>query len=286
MKENIYQPFEILFQELDQSPKDGHSHNYFELVYIISGTGKQCINKSTFNYHAGHMFLITPEDCHSFHVLTTTKFCFIRFNEDYIKSSYAGTDRASRTARVQKLEFILQNANHQPGCILRQPGDKALVKPMVESILWEYVNRDLYNRELIEQLVNTLIIVVARNIAKILPEQVNEATEERAVNILHYIHQHIFEPEKIRTELISKHFGVSEHYLGKYFKKQTGETLQQYVINYKLKMVENRLLHSEMRIGEIAAEMSFTDESHLNKLFKKYRGMSPTEFRKNQLVLE
>jgi len=52
------------------------------------------------------------------------------------------------------------------------------------------------------------------------------------------------------------------------------------VINYKLKMVENRLLHSEMRIGEIAAEMSFTDESHLNKLFRKYKGVSPTEFRK------
>jgi len=280
MKENIYQPFEILFREIDQSPKEGHSHNFFELVYIISGTGKQCINKSTFNYHAGHMFLITPEDCHSFEVSTTTKFCFIRFNDQYIKSSYTKTGLPLANERVQKLEFILQNANHQPGCILRQPGDKALVKPMVDSILREYVNRDLYNRELIEQLVNTLIIIVARNIAKILPEQVSEGTEERAVNILHYIHQHIFEPEKIRTELISRHFGVSEHYLGKYFKKQTGETLQQYVINYKLKMVENRLLHSEMRIGEIAAEMSFTDESHLNKLFRKYKGVSPTEFRK------
>ena len=38
---------------------------------------------------------------------------------------------------------------------------------------------------------------------------------------------------------------------------------------YKLKLVENRLLHSEMRINEIAAELGFTDESHLNKLFKK-----------------
>lgn len=285
MKENMYQPFEIIFKELDECPKDGHSHNFFELVYIISGTGKQCINKSTFNYHAGHMFLITPEDCHSFEIATTTTFCFIRFNDQYIKSNYRDTDVAGRNERVKKLEFILQNANHQPGCILRQPGDKALVKPMVDSILREYVNRDLYNKELIEHLVNTLIIVVARNIAKILPEHVSEGTEERAVNILHYIHQHIFEPEKIRTELISRHFGVSENYLGKYFKKQTGETLQQYVINYKLRMVENRLLHSEMRIGEIAAEMSFTDESHLNKLFKKYKGLTPSDFRKSAVSI-
>lgn len=281
MKENMYQPFEVIFKELKECPKDGHSHNFFELVYIISGTGKQCVNKSTFNYHAGHMFLITPEDCHSFDITTTTTFCFIRFNDQYIKSNYRDTDISGKNERVKKLEFILQNANHQPGCILRQPGDKALVKPMVDSILREYVNRDLYNKELIEHLVNTLIIVVARNIAKILPEHVNEGTEERAVNILQYIHQHIFEPEKIRTDLISRHFGVSENYLGKYFKKQTGETLQQYVINYKLRMVENRLLHSEMRIGEIAAEMSFTDESHMNKLFKKYKGLTPSDFRKS-----
>jgi AraC-like DNA-binding protein len=36
-----------------------------------------------------------------------------------------------------------------------------------------------------------------------------------------------------------------------------------------------------MRINEIVYELNFTDESHLNRIFKKYRGVSPTEFRKN-----
>ena len=30
------------------------------------------------------MFLITPQDCHSFDIHTTTKFFFIRFNDIYI----------------------------------------------------------------------------------------------------------------------------------------------------------------------------------------------------------
>ncbi|WP_315823771.1 helix-turn-helix domain-containing protein [Paraflavitalea speifideaquila] len=63
--------------------------------------------------------------------------------------------------------------------------------------------------------------------------------------------------------------GISLHYLGRYFKKQTGETLQQYITHYKLRLIEARLLHSDRRIGEIAAELQFTDESHLNRLFKK-----------------
>lgn len=56
--------------------------------------------------------------------------------------------------------------------------------------------------------------------------------------------------------------------------------MQQYILNYKIKMVESRLLHSEMRISEIVEELGFTDESHLNRLFKKYKDCNPTDFRK------
>lgn len=42
-------------------------------------------------------------------------------------------------------------------------------------------------------------------------------------------------------------------------------------------MVESRLLHSEMRISEIVEELGFTDESHLNRLFKKYKDCNPTD---------
>ena len=40
--------------------------------------------------------------------------------------------------------------------------------------------------------------------------------------------------------------------------------MQQYILNYKMKMVESRLLHTDMRINEIVEELGFTDESHLN----------------------
>lgn len=85
-KENLHQPFEISVKELEESPLKEHEHTFFELVYILSGTGLQCINNNKFDYHEGHMFLITPQDCHSFDIHTTTKFFFIRFNDIYIYS--------------------------------------------------------------------------------------------------------------------------------------------------------------------------------------------------------
>ena len=35
-----------------------------------------------------------------------------------------------------------------------------------------------------------------------------------------------------------------------------------------------------MRLNEIAYEFGFTDESHLTKIFKKYRGLKPAEYKK------
>ena len=277
-RENLHQPFGISFDEFDESLLKEHDHTFFELVYILSGTGIQWINNNKFAYHDGHLFLITPGDFHSFEVRMPTKFINIKFNDIYIHSAVFGTEN------IQRLEFILQHANHQPGCILRNKTDKLLVKPIIEAIIREYVNRNLYSKEIIIQLINTLIIVVARNIAMFLPEQVNECSEEKSLQILQYIQSNIYQSDKIKTKAISQHFGISPAYLGRYFKKQIKETMQQYILNYKMKLVENRLLHSDMRISDIVVEFGFTDESHLNKLFKKYRGCSPTHFRKNKCV--
>ncbi|MFH6985948.1 AraC family transcriptional regulator [Marinoscillum luteum] len=273
-RETLFQPFEIVTKTVDECPKLEHMHMFFELVYIMEGTGQQCINQNKFRYHPGHMFLITPQDCHSFDIETTTTFFFLRFNDIYIKQSGLWKDK------IEQLEYILQNVGHKPGCILKNQTDKQLVKPMVDAIIREYVNRDLYNKELIEHLVNTMIVVVARNIAKYLPDTVGEHTEEKAMDILQYIHKNIYEPEKLRAKAISDEFGISESYLGRYFKKHAEISLQEYVSNYRVQLIEHRLKHSDLRVGEIANSLGFSDESHLNKFFKKATGLSPVAFRK------
>ncbi|NIG55103.1 AraC family transcriptional regulator [Chitinophaga sp. Cy-1792] len=274
-RENLYEPFEIVCKISHECTKLEHQHSFFELVYILSGTGKQHINEYTLDYKSGQMFLITPQDYHSFDVDTATEFFLLRFNDIYIKS------KALQSENIQRLEFILQNANHKPGCILKNQSDKNLVRPLIEALVREVANRDLYDKEITQQLVNTLIVVVARNIAKYLPQQISENTDEKIVAILNYIQANIYEPELVRTENICRHFGISENYLGRYFKKHSGETLQSYITNYKLSLVEYRLKHSDKRINEIVAELGFTDQSHFNKFFRQQKGMSPKAFREH-----
>jgi AraC-like DNA-binding protein len=278
-KESLYQPFEIVYKELEVCPKSTHKHNFFELIYIVGGTGTQCINNNEFDYDVDCMFMITPEDFHFIHVMTSTKFFFIRFNESFLLSQkHLGI---SDNDSVNRLKYILSHGSHQPGCILADPGDKLLVKSMIHSLIGELANRQLYHQEIITEVVNVVIRIVARNIVLNLPKKVTDSTDNAIINIINYIQENIYLPEALRLKKISGHFGIAEGYLSRFFKKHSGENLQQYIINYKLKLIETRLRHSDMRINEIASELGFTDESHLNRIFKRYVGISPSDYRKD-----
>jgi AraC-like DNA-binding protein len=275
VKDNLYQPFEIVLREpLNSCPRSEHSHSFFEFIYIVSGNGKQCINKSKFAYKPGHLFLLTPNDSHYFEIQTETQFLFIRFNPLYVK------DSALTGEMAQHLDFLLKNAGQAPGCILKTDEDKAVVKPIMQAVISEKPKNSLYSKALLQQYINTVIVIAARNVAMNMPDEVDENTEDKALDILQYIQANIYFPEKLKADVIADKMGISETYLGRYFKKHTNETMQQYIINYKLKLIENRLLHTSMRMAEIANELGFNDESHLNRIFKKYRHVNPSEFRK------
>jgi AraC-like DNA-binding protein len=279
IKDNLYSPFELVLKDvLFECPRGEHTHTFFELVYIVSGTGKQHINSSSFQYKPGHLFLLAPEDVHKFDILTPTQFFFIRFNNLYIKQE------SRQHELLKRLEMILKNAGNDPGCILKIDTDKPIVKAIIEAIIHEHTNADLHHKDLMEQYVNTLLLIVARNISLVFPEKISESSDKKAVDILQYIQANIYDPEKLRAAHLSEYFGITQTYLGRYFKKHANETLQDYIMKYKMKLIESRLLHSDMRVTEIANEFGFTDNSHFNRIFKKYSGFNPSKFKKNGSV--
>ncbi len=277
VKAHLYDPFEIALSEpMDECPRPIHSHSFFELIYIVSGKGRHFVNESSLNYLPGHLFLITPGDSHHFDIQKQTTLLFVRFNE-----SYLGSSKLQERSR-QSIAYILKNANHDSGSLLKNRGDQIVAKSLMDAIIREHNERDFYHQELLLQFIDTILMLVVRNITTRLPEKVNENTEEKALEILQYVQTNIAVPQKIRAKAISQQFGISESYLGRYFKKHTNETLQEYILRYKLRMVESRLLHSDMRLNEIADSLGFTDKSHLNRLFRKYNGVSPAQYKKQQ----
>lgn len=275
VKDHLREPYELVLREaMDECPRGEHMHSFFELVYIVEGRGRQTINDSELDYEQGDLFLMAPNDSHIFRIEERSQFFFVRFNQLYLKDAKKDDQLAKR------LELILGNSRHEPGCILKNEDDRRSVSQLMDILIREHLNSDVYHKELVGQLVNTLLTIVARNITRPFPTVIDETSEKKSIDILEYIQTNISNPDKLRVEAIGAHFGLSKNYLGRYFKKQTNETLQEYILKYKLRLVENRLLHSDMRISEIADEFGFTDKSHLNRIFKRYRGVNPSDFRR------
>lgn len=73
---------------------------------------------------------------------------------------------------------------------------------------------------------------------------------------------------------------ISAAYLGKLFKEQTGEYFNDYLLRIRIEEAKRLLLGSRLRMGEIASEVGFSNQSYFNKMFRKSCGISPAEYRR------
>jgi len=278
---NLFKPFEIdYFLDVDACPCKRHKHTFFEITYILKGEGIYNISGNRFNYKANDLFLVMPDADHYTQVHSNSGFLFIRFNNIYLQAQKAsGRQHSDLGEWIQKLEYILQNGQQLPGPVNLHTSDQPLTRALCDAILQGADSAQPLQKELMQQLINTLIMVVARNVAR-LSTELADSQSQTGRDILQYIQQHIYEPEKLKAEVIAAHFNISLNYIGEYFKKHTHGGMQQYIINYRISLIEIRLRHSDMRLNEIAGEFGFTDESHFTRTFKKYKGISPSAYRR------
>lgn len=276
-----YEPFNMYCFEAEEWQHPVHKHNHFEMIFIRSGEGQHVINNNMFAYAPGDVFLLGPEDYHYFKISTSTQFCFIRFMEVFVKED--NPNKLSSWHQI--LEFLLNTPYQSCGSIVTEKAEKNILHHLLTVLLHEYNHRQDPSYEVImNSVMKAILSVLARNIIKQgLTDGKIVKRSQPIESLIVFIRQHIYQPECLRIEYLAEKFHYSAHYLSTFFKKHTGQSLQQYILKYKLKLIENRLLYSQLSIAEIAHEFGFADESHLNKIFRKYYGLPPGAYRNKML---
>lgn len=275
---NLHQPFEVEFLSIGKQfeiPK--YRNTFFEMVFILEGTGTHTVNDHKLPYAKNKLYLLFPQDTYSFEVNEQTQFCIIRFNLTYL--------RTQSRDWLQRLEFIYHQHNHMPSCILKTITDKPLVRALVEGLEREYTNPNSQEQLVIRQLIDTILTIANRNLLLVPPGIETTNKTESAMLLLNYVQQNIYDPERLKVDQIAGQFNLSPKYVSEYFKNHTGQSLQDYINAYRYKIIETRLRFTDMRINEIVTELGLSDASHLNRLFKKHTGLSPSEY-KRSLVAE
>lgn len=98
--------------------------------------------------------------------------------------------------------------------------------------------------------------------------------------LVEYVHQHYNHP--ISTEDIAKTFGYSESYLYKKIKEELGITLKDYLNRYRIKRsIQLLTSQPDLKVYEISEAVGFSDYNYFGKVFRKYTGLTFTEFKEN-----
>ncbi|RTE10845.1 response regulator transcription factor [Paenibacillus whitsoniae] len=82
---------------------------------------------------------------------------------------------------------------------------------------------------------------------------------------------------------LAKEVNFTEPYLSSLFKKETGETMIDYLIRIRMKKARELLQDPNVKIYEVADAIGYSDPNYFAKLFKKIEGIYPQEYRKRYI---
>lgn len=98
---------------------------------------------------------------------------------------------------------------------------------------------------------------------------------------LTFIHSNL--DHKINVADVLEHVPMSRRLLEQRFLKATGSTIYQYISAERIEFFARQLLETDEPIGNLAARMDEPDLKTLSRLFKKLKGCTPTEYRRQNL---
>jgi two-component system response regulator YesN len=94
-----------------------------------------------------------------------------------------------------------------------------------------------------------------------------------------YVENHLSGDTSLQA--VADHIPVHPVYLSRVYKAETGEGLSGYILRLKMEKAERLLSDSAMRIHEIAEQIGFNNPSYFIKVFKKYFGWTPKDYREH-----
>jgi AraC-like DNA-binding protein len=142
----------------------------------------------------------------------------------------------------------------------------------LQNILHEQATLDAATKRATNLYTELLVIALLRYfntqpwmLEKLL-EQQHYFQEERLLKILQYIHSHL--PADLSNNQLAAIANISEDYIGQYFKKLTGISLQTYIENQRLEEAMRLLKNTNQRIYKIGHQVGFIDSAYFCRRFK------------------
>lgn len=106
-------------------------------------------------------------------------------------------------------------------------------------------------------------------------EQINGAKPVRRA--VAFIHEHL--DQGLSLQQVARHVHMNPNYFSEMFKRETGQNYIEYVTGVRMRQAMSLLRETPAKISEVAREVGYEDLKYFNRLFKKFTGLTPSEYR-------
>ncbi len=270
-----------------------HSHDFYELTFVQSGTLRLQIENETIEYHAGDCYLCNKNVHHKEFLTENAEIVLFLMKEDYIRGVLEMNyfyDEFEHQYPLGSFFYNLFSENRKnPFYDAKQyidfcPIERGVIDSCIQvinQIILEITGRHSGRSHMIKALLCRFIEILED--PKRTKRQIHEASlsvEEQVVLNLANVYRK--KQTLLTRREVEKITGYNSDYAERLVKRQTGMTLQQYGRTFQMKKAAAMLLMTDRTIGNICEELGYSNRNYFNKIFASAYGMSPSDYRKNQ----
>ena len=128
----------------------------------------------------------------------------------------------------------------------------------------------------IDQLEN-MVLIQAKEIIRLLIGKQKKYSDS-VFKIMQYMEARYAEP--VTLDELANHVHMNRSYISHLFKKETGRNINAYLLEFRMEKAKILLESSNHNIQDICCQIGIPDSAYFSKVFKKYTGFTPIEFRR------
>ena len=238
-----------------------HTHNCSELFYVIEGQGQFLIENQTYPVSVNDLVIVNPNVLHTEVSLNASPLKYIVLGVEGLELSVTAED------------------NNTNFCILNLKNIRDTILHYLQNMLTEIENKKTGYELICQDLMEVLIVLLGRqtNFSTILTP-VNKKTTRLCGSAKRYIDSHY--QENITLDQLADICHVSKYHLAHIFTEEYGVSPINYLISKRIAEAEHLLRTTDFSLSLISNTTGFSSPSYFAQIFKKQKGVSPTEFRK------
>lgn len=251
-------------------------HDYFELLYILSGSAELRIGNRSLPLTAGDLGIVGSTVYHRLEPHAGSRFTVtvMFFMPDLIRTDGASDGNYYLTP-------FLQQDGQFPHVIPAATGIPRDVLQSMRKISAELPADTPLARLTVRTYLKLVLLLLVQRYASYAGTVATFERQQRALARLQplfdYVEKNFDNP--IRLEQASRVSGMSKSHFINFFKEATGQSFLPYLNRYRVERTLDLLRISDKTVAEIGQAVGFSDQSYFGMVFHRLVGMSPSAYR-------